>query len=259
MAARLGAGVTFIGCVGDDPMGQATIDNFGRHGVETSGTVVVPGASTGVAPIWVDDAGTNRILIAPGANDSLDGDLVLAALERLPTRPAIVLAQLETPQPASTVAFEWAARSGACAVLNPAPAARIDSSLASWTDWLIPNESEFLTLFGTAPEAPAIAEAAERSRHGMVVTLGSRGAIVDDRNSTSHVGPPTVDVALHATSAASGIGGKSGITLPGRSRGGAWPVRRQVAGHPSWRFSPSSPRTCRRTRCPCCPPGRRSR
>lgn len=194
MAARLGANVAFIGCVGDDDMGRATIDNLAGHGVDTSGTSVITGSPSGVAPIWVDDSGANRVLIAPGANDALDVDRVVAALDRRTTRPHVVLAQLETPQPATAAAFSWASAMGVCTVLNPAPAAAIEAAVLGAADWLIPNETEFLALYGVVADRSAVADASRRGRHGIVVTLGSEGAIVSDGTSADHVAGQLVDV-----------------------------------------------------------------
>lgn len=186
MAARLGADVAFVGCVGDDAIGRATIDNLAAFGVDTSGVSVISGQSTGVAPIWVDATGSNRILVATGANDALDADRVLEALERRSTNaPVLVLAQLETPQSGSAAAFEWARRVGAVTVLNPAPAAPLERGLARAADWLVPNESEFSALFGAVADHSTI-DAARGGGHRMVVTLGSNGALVG-ASSSDHV------------------------------------------------------------------------
>src|SRR5882724_8194676 len=68
-AAKLcGADVTMIARVGDDLFGEATIKNFQKAGIDTTHVTVTPGVSTGVAPIFVDSAGQNRILVVKGAN-----------------------------------------------------------------------------------------------------------------------------------------------------------------------------------------------
>ena len=103
MAARLGAGVAMVGCVGDDDLGRATRANLTEHGIDPGGVVAVAGPSTGVATIWVDDTGANRILVVTGANASLTADHVTAALTS--TRAHVVVAQLETPQDATAAAF----------------------------------------------------------------------------------------------------------------------------------------------------------
>src|SRR5271169_6368630 len=70
VAARLcGAEVSMIARVGDDLFGEATIANFRALGIDTTHVRVTPGVSSGVAPIFVDSAGQNRILVVKGAND----------------------------------------------------------------------------------------------------------------------------------------------------------------------------------------------
>ena len=194
MAARLGAPVALVGCVGDDDLGQATIANLEGHGVDTSNISPVADRVTGVAPIWVDARGANRILVAPGANDAVDG---VAVTQGFVDRDgvAVVLAQLETPQPASAEAFRLAHQRGAVTILNPAPAATIDAPLLALTDWLIPNESEYELLFGRPPNVADITNDAPDRPYGLIVTMGAAGAIVSDRSSTSVVSaPPAGDV-----------------------------------------------------------------
>src|SRR5215467_7621501 len=71
-AARLcGADVFMVARVGSDLFGPATIENFRKLGIDTSHVRQVNGLSSGVAPIFVESNGQNRILVVKGANDSL--------------------------------------------------------------------------------------------------------------------------------------------------------------------------------------------
>src|SRR5215470_8509364 len=85
VAARLcGAAVFMVGCVGDDLFGPATIKNFESLDIDASHVRIVPGASSGVAPIFVESNGQNRIIVVKGANDRLlpaDVDAAEAVLE----------------------------------------------------------------------------------------------------------------------------------------------------------------------------------
>jgi len=175
MAARLGSAVWMVGRVGDDTYGQMTLENFERQGVDTNHVARVPGSS-GVAPIWVEPDGTNRIIVISGANDALTPDDAAAAIDTL-DRVDVVLGQLEIPQVATAAAFNAAVARGAVTILNPAPAAALDLLLLAATDWLIPNEVEFSALFGGGPptDATVLAVAARLGRR-LVVTLGAGGA-----------------------------------------------------------------------------------
>ena len=72
VAARLcGAEVFMVARVGDDLFGPATIENFARLDIDATHVRQVRGMSSGVAPIFVDPAGQNRIIVVKGANDEL--------------------------------------------------------------------------------------------------------------------------------------------------------------------------------------------
>ena len=74
MAGILGAEVYVIACLGSDVYRDMTIENFKNNDVITDYIQTVDGSS-GVAPIWVDESGQNRIIVIPGANDLIDGSL----------------------------------------------------------------------------------------------------------------------------------------------------------------------------------------
>jgi len=120
-----------------------------------------------------------------GANLDLTAELALEALDAVD--PVIVIAQFETPQSVSAAAFAGARARGVTTVLNPAPATDPDPALLAATDWLVPNEHEFVLLGGdplTGEEAAddgAIHRLADRLGVGLVVTLGERGAVVLER------------------------------------------------------------------------------
>src|SRR5262245_17769215 len=119
MAARLGARVAMVGALGDDVYADMTFDNLRDQDVDATHVARIPGSS-GVAPIWVEPDGTNRIIVVPGANDAVDPNAAAAAVRSL--RPAVVVAQLEIPQTVTAAAFEAARSVGAMTILNPAPA-----------------------------------------------------------------------------------------------------------------------------------------
>ncbi|MBV9611686.1 MAG: ribokinase, partial [Acidobacteriaceae bacterium] len=95
VAARLcGAEVCLVARVGDDLFGSAIVESLGAGGIDTTHVLKTPGVSTGVAPIFVDQTGQNRIVVVKGANDKLSSEDVDAARDRLREADFIVL-QLE--------------------------------------------------------------------------------------------------------------------------------------------------------------------
>jgi ribokinase len=178
MAARFDADVAMVAAVGRDPNGEAIVANLRAQEVVTDDVTAVD-ATSGVASIWVDRAGMNRIVIVPGANLLLDRERAAAAIRRL--HPAVVIGQFEVPQAATAAAFHAARDVGATTLLNPAPGAPIEPDLLASTDWLVPNEIEFMAI-GGAPltghadaEDAAIAALGDSLRVRLAVTLGDRG------------------------------------------------------------------------------------
>lgn len=186
-AARFGASVAMVNTVGEDSYGAEYLANFAAQGVDTTYVRRVPGSS-GVAPIWVDGKGMNRIIIVPGANLQVPPELGVEAVGAL--APAVVVGQFEIPQAVTAAAFAAARAMGAITVLNPAPAADLLPELLAATDWLVPNEHEFALIGGgvldgdVAGEDARITALADRLGVSLVVTLGERGAAVLPRGAS---------------------------------------------------------------------------
>lgn len=179
MAKLLGADVTFVNRMGDDVFGSLTREHLATKGLHRHLGAPVPGVATGVAPIWVESSGVNRIIVVPGANGSVTPDVVrdeLGGMHHLD----VVVCQLEVPQDATRESFRVGREVGATNVLNPAPAGDLDDDLLELVDWFVPNETEFESLFGEAPTDASITRAARQIRGRLVVTLGADGAAVWD-------------------------------------------------------------------------------
>jgi len=192
VAARLcGARVSMVARVGDDLFGPATIANFHARGVDAEHVWITPGVSSGVAPIFVDAAGQNRILVVKGANDRLMPADVEGAAGLLRTADCLVL-QLEIPLETVYFALRLARREGIRAILNPAPGQPLDARELAQVDYLIPNESEAEAISGMAvrnlDEARAAAESlVARGVRRVIVTLGANGALRAGSDGATHV------------------------------------------------------------------------
>ncbi len=142
VAARLcGADVFMVARVGDDLFGPSTIENFEKLGIDAKHVRQVAGVSSGVAPIFVDPSGQNRIIVVKGANDQLKPADVDAAADMLKTADCIVL-QFEIPLETVYYTIKFARRNGILCILNPAPAQPIDLEAVADLDYFVPNESE---------------------------------------------------------------------------------------------------------------------
>src|SRR5437763_9112691 len=121
VAARLcGGAVAMVARVGDDLFGPATLANFAAQGVDASHVHITPGVSSGVAPIFVETSGQNRIWVVKGANDRLSPADVDAAGDLL-RRADFIILQLEIPLETVYYTLRFARRHGIRTILNPAP------------------------------------------------------------------------------------------------------------------------------------------
>jgi ribokinase len=174
MAAHCGAEVHFIGKLGNDVFGNAIADNFVKVGIHSQ-YVSRSDTPNGVAHIWVDGNGENRIIIIPGANHEIEISKAVEAIDGIKDL-SVVVAQCEIKQEVTLAAFKAAKARGCTTILNPAPYQEISAELLALCDWIIPNETEFRELHG---ELPTNDETLKRFRPGKnsIVTLGSQGAV----------------------------------------------------------------------------------
>lgn len=197
-AAKLGASVVMVSRVGDDLFGGDTLRNFEALGIDRSHVRIVPGTSSGVAPIFVDAQGNNRILIVKGANDYLlPADIDEAVPDLLGC--GLILLQLEIPLPSVYHAIDWARAHGKPVLLNPAPAtAALSLERIAGVEFFMPNQTELATLTGMPTGSLAEAEQAaryllDRGMGQVVVTLGAAGALLINREEAWHVPPVCVE------------------------------------------------------------------
>jgi ribokinase len=209
-AARLGAEVRMVGCVGDDEFGRRLLAALRTEGINADAVRVTPNTPTGLAMIAVDGNGENLITVAPGANHEVATPDVSAATAN--DRDILVLSA-EIPVPAIIKALSDAHGSdahgsdahgadahgaddhGARCVLNLAPApetaADLVAAVGANLDWLVVNESEAAAILGhpvsgLAAAAKAAAELTARGPMGprhAVVTAGAAGAALADADS----------------------------------------------------------------------------
>ena len=144
MASLLGAETYMITCLGEDVYADMTIENYKKNNINIDYLQIVPGSS-GVAPIWVDDSGQNRIIVISGSNDHIDADKAIESLSKIQDLK-ILVGQFEIPLEVTEKVFSFARENNITTILNPAPAKIPSENLLSLTDWFIPNEVEFSTI-----------------------------------------------------------------------------------------------------------------
>jgi ribokinase len=192
VAARLcGADVFMVARVGSDLFGPATIENFRRQGIDATHVKVVEGLSSGVAPIFVEPNGQNRILVVKGANDAVTPAVVDAAADVLRAADCIVL-QFEIPLETVYYTVGFARRPGIRCILNPAPAQEVDVAAIAGLDYFVPNESEAETITGlpvrSVDDAKRCAEKLMAGGIGrVIITLGAKGSLLASSEGCEHV------------------------------------------------------------------------
>jgi ribokinase len=178
-AARLGAQVSMLGCVGADGNGAQLRAGLEAEGIDCTALETGKEAS-GVALIIVDDASQNAIVIVAGSNGEVTPESI-ARHEAVLAAAEVVICQLETPPDTVRAALAAARRLGKTVILNPAPATGpLPADWLPLIDYLIPNELEAAALTGLpvdTPEDAAKAAAALRAAgaRNVLVTLGARG------------------------------------------------------------------------------------
>ena len=199
MSGLMGAKTYMITCLGDDVYADMTIDNYRKSGVNVDFIQRVPGSS-GVAPIWVDSSGQNRIIVVSGSNDLINGDDAVEAVKKIDDLKAVI-GQFEIPLEVTEKVFQYAKSNNIITILNPAPAKIPSDNLLDATDWFIPNEVEFETISGlSAFEDTNLINYSKTIKSKLIVTLGEKGAAYIENGIVKKINAPKVS-AIDTTGA----------------------------------------------------------
>jgi len=217
-ASRLGANVSMLGRVGRDNFGDFLLNNLKSNKVDNQ-LVQRDDASTGTATIIVDANGQNSIVLSAGAN----GKVTSADVEHASFLDfKLLLLQLEITTPTVLHAAQRAKENGVTIILNPAPAKEIPDKLIALADFIIPNETELSLLTGMEVTDISSTERAarklfERGAINVIVTLGSKGVLIVDKNRSRQVDTYKVDVVDTTAAGDAFIGGFAVGLIQGKS------------------------------------------
>ncbi|MEE8224089.1 MAG: ribokinase [candidate division NC10 bacterium] len=188
-ALRAGAGVTFVGKVGEDQHGEQIRKNLESVGLDGVGLLSDATCNTGVAFILVEAAGVNQIVVVPGCNYRLTPDELHSRDHLL--SGTILLLQLETPLETVFYALQRGKQKGMRTILNPAPATPLPHEIFPLVDLLTPNETEASTLTGTTVGERSRAKEAgarllEMGCGDVIITLGAQGSLWVGKDGARH-------------------------------------------------------------------------
>ncbi|MBK5461073.1 MULTISPECIES: ribokinase [Peribacillus] len=168
-AARLGAEVTMIGCVGDDFYGEIILENLKKNHVNTKYVEPVTGAMSGTAHITLSE-GDNSIIVVKGANDSITPEYVQKA-KKIIEDSDIVMVQQEIPEETVLYLAELCEKLQKRLLLNPAPARKISEAVIQQSSFITPNEHEFEILFDGRDRTEVLTEYPNK----LFITEGKNG------------------------------------------------------------------------------------
>ena len=220
-AARLGAQVAMVGCVGNDDYGVQLRDALLAEQIDCQAVSTVEDSS-GVALIVVDDDSQNAIVIVAGANGAMT-PAVIDRFDAVLQAADVVICQLEIPDATVGHALKRARALGKTVILNPAPASR--PLPADWfvaIDYLIPNESEAAALSGLPVDSLQSAESAASQLIAMgagkvIITLGAQGSLFANGKGFEHFPAPKVQAVDTTAAGDTFVGGFAAALASGKS------------------------------------------
>lgn len=169
-AAKLGADVTMLGCVGDDAFGIELKQNLNKQGVSTKYIKTVPNESSGIASITLSE-GENSIIVVPGANKGLSPEMIMEH-EHVIANADIILIQLEVPLESVSISVELGRKHNVPIILNPAPIQEMPKELLLGVTYITPNEHEQKSLLSNRD---LTMEEIDHLKQKCIVTQGAKG------------------------------------------------------------------------------------
>ena len=192
MAGLLGADVYMISCLGNDIFGDSTINNFIENNVNVDHIQRVK-VSSGVAPIWVNAKGENKIVVIPGANNEIDANKAKASLQEI-ENVSYLVGQAEIPMDVNHNVFDYAKQNNITTIFNPAPGKNLEGTFLEKVDWLIPNEYEFEIVSGLNMTDENILKFSKEIPCNLLVTYGEQGVLYVEDNEIIKFKAPKVEV-----------------------------------------------------------------
>jgi len=212
-AARLGADVALVACVGDDLYGRDALRLWDEEGIPTDHVARTSRYQTGVALILVENSGRNLIAVDPGANNALEPRLLDDAAPAF-ERSSVCLVQLEIPLGSAFHALKVAKGAGCLTIFNPAPAQPVPEHVWPYVDIITPNKGEAEVVSGVRGAEEEIGrKLAEKVNVAAIVTLGEDGAMVVDKTGRVERVPAAEVAVVDTTGAGDAFNGALAVRI----------------------------------------------
>lgn len=200
-AARLGADVRLIGCVGNDRFGQDIIQHLSNEGVDISNVEpVTDRTATATITVYNQD---NSIIVVPAANHHVTAAFVESKREVIADSD-ILLVQLEILLEGVQKAVEIAKENGVTVILNPAPIQELPAEIIRQVDYLTPNEHEQMVLKQQLHDQDLSGK--------LIVTKGSQGVSIIEEGQELNVPAYKINV-VDTTGAGDSFNGGLAVAL----------------------------------------------
>ena len=185
-AARLGGNVSFVGCVGNDQLGDSATDILKNESIDINHVKRSDKNPSGVAFIFVDKQGQNSIGVASGANFDINVEDIVNS-EDLLSKSSVILTQLETPMDVIEKAASLSKNYNSIFILNPAPYQSLSNDLIKNIDIITPNRTEARQMTGVDVVDSKSAEEASNILHNkgietVIITIGKKGSFFSRAN-----------------------------------------------------------------------------
>jgi len=179
--------------VGNDDFGTEMISNLKINRVDVSGVGRSISSASGCALITVDAAGSNSIVVVPGANFDFSPSHVALQADAI-VAGSVLVCQLEIPVETTLAALRLAQANKVITLFNPAPAQRdLPPDIFRACDIICPNETEAEVLTGIVGDPVAAAkDLLQRGVGSVIVTLGASGALLVSHSDTVRIEAETV-------------------------------------------------------------------
>ena len=189
-AARLGANVNLIACVGDDNFSSLSLKNLRSEKVNLIGITALKNTKGGIANIVISNK-NNQIIVVPGANEKLSPDLIRKNISQI-LECNIIGAQFEVPIESVLLTSQICKENNIKFVLNPSPLKKYPKELFNNSTFVIVNEVEISSISGYNQQNPF--EVLNKYPNKLILTHGSKGCYFSNGSEIINVPAIKVDV-----------------------------------------------------------------
>jgi ribokinase len=207
---RLGLKTAYIGKVGRDPWGDLGEKWMNDAGVDTTYLYRSDEVATGTGLILIGPDGQNTIIDGDSSSVALTLEEVKSALKAM-ADSRLLITGFEIPEEIAQEGARYAKDLGIVTVLNPSPLPQKFLGKLDYIDFLFLNEVEGRFILGlprdtTCSPGEIVRQIRDRYQcRTVIMTLGAKGAIGLDQESSWEVPPLSVEKVVNSAGAGDGF------------------------------------------------------